>query len=508
MTITLIHTPLVHPVHHITSNRPIPPLGLAYINASLREHGFETYVIDAAGEGIDDFLKIENTNLVINGIDASKIIKMIPEHTDVIGLSAMHTNRWIYDSFIIKSIKNKFPDMAIVIGGEHTTGAWYEIMRDYPTIDYCILGEGEVTFVELVKNVLNNKKQLSYAALRNIDGIVYRNEFGAITCNKRRKRVENIDKIPFPSWDGFPLHNYFKFKSGIASFSKKTMPMIASRGCPFSCSFCTCKNMWNSQRISRSVKNVVSEIKELKRKYAIEHIDFLDLTFVQSKEWISEFTSELSREKINISWALPIGTRTEHLDREILKKLRISGLQRILYSPESGSVDTLKKINKNLNLAKFNQVVRHSIKEGFIIKFAIIIGFPEQKIKDIGYTFFFIAKAAVWGINDVVCLSFVPYPGSKLFEQLINEKKIQDAFFDIYLSNDLHSMRSWSKHIPSALIPIFSISMMAMFYSIQYILRPWRLLQCFYRIIIAKSPVTTFETIIFYFFSRLRIKHQ
>lgn len=500
MMITLIRTPIVHPKHHTTSNRPIPHVGLAYINAVLTEDGNTVHIIDAAGEGIHQFSEINGTNLVINGINADAIIGLISSDTQLIGISCMHTNKWIYDSYIIKKVKRAFPNVKIILGGEHASGDSKRILETMSEVDLCILGEGEDTIIEVVKHLRDG------LSIDNISGVAFINDDGDYVQNKRRPRIKDPDKIPFPLWDGFPMDNYFMAKSGIASFSCRSMPVVASRGCPYSCKFCTCKNMWDSKRFIRSPRNVIDEIKQLVEKYRVNHIDFLDLTFASGKKWNTEFCDLLESEKLNITWALPIGTRIENLDRELLFRFKKSGLNRILYSPESGSKSTLGKIEKKLDLKKFNQIVKASVSAGIIVKFAIISGFPGQTKWEVFQTVLFVIKAAFNGVSDIVCLAFVPYPGTDFYRELVDDGKLIPEDYKISLSNDLRDMKSWSEHLTARPMPFISVGTMFIFYFLQYVFRPWRFLATVWRLFILKTPVTTLETILYYFMFRYKLK--
>ncbi len=499
MHVALIRTPMVHPYYHLTSNRPIPDLGTAYLQSSLLKVGIDCTLIDAAGEGINNFRRLKNTPLVVNGITIYQIIELIPSDVSIICLSLMHTNRWVYDRLIIKEIRKYFPQIPIIVGGEHATGSYDQVLSSTEEVDYCILGEGDHTLVELVQAI--NDDSSTHA----IEGIAYRSTDGQIICTDRRQRIDSLDDLPFPSWDGVPLENYFKSKSSIASFSDRSIPMIATRGCPHACTFCTCNNMWQSKWRARTPQNVIDEINELYQNYRIDHIDFVDLTFAQSRKWTKEFCELLIAQNLPITWSLPIGTRTEQLDQDILQLMKRAGLERILYSPESGSNKTLSKINKKLDLRRFKKIVRSTVKSKIILKFALIIGFPEQTLVDVLKTHLFAIKAAFWGINDVVCLGFVPYPGTELFHKLSEKQKEAIDYINFPINNDLKNMTSYSSHIPTFLMPIISLSIMMSFYGVQYLLRPWRFIQMVNRVFIAKYPLTTLETIFYYFFERRRV---
>jgi hypothetical protein len=130
----------------------------------------------------------------------------------------------------------------------------------------------------------------------------------------------------------------------------------------------------------------------------------------------------------------------------------------------------------------------------------MIYGFPGQTkfeaLENVGFIF----RMALAGANDVACFSFVPYPGSELFNQLVSEKKIfRDENYDDFLSrciyNDTVDLRSWSEHIPSWSMPFLIIGSMIFFYSMSFLMRPWRLVNLVGRVVSGK-PVTMLEMLL------------
>ena len=121
--VVLIRTPIVQPKHHLSSLRAVPSIGLAYIKAALVRNSFQVVVIDAPGESLFRYRILEGTNLTINGLNANEIVNCIPADADIIGVSVMHANEWIYDSIVLKKIHEIYPKISIFIGGENATAS-------------------------------------------------------------------------------------------------------------------------------------------------------------------------------------------------------------------------------------------------------------------------------------------------------------------------------------------------------------------------------------------------
>lgn len=497
--IRIIRTPYVFPKNHVSSITVVPDIGTAYINGTLKALGYDSKIIDAAGEGLDSRQVIKDTELAIAGISVDEILQKIPENTEYIGIQCMHSNRWVYDRHIIETLIKHFPKIKIVLGGEHVSATADMILRQIPEVSACVIGEGEETIEELLKALKEG------TSLRKVAGIAF-NDKGNVRFTERRKRKKNLDDIPLPSWDGVPIAKYLASHSGVNSLAKKSIPIIATRGCPYSCTFCTVPNMWESTWYARPPKEVVDEIESYVKNFGVEHIDFVDLTMVINKKWMKEFCQRLIDSKLGITWAIPIGTRTESLDQELLKMMRDSGLSRVLYSAESGSAATLKRIKKCLTLKKFEKVVRQTSQLGVCVKIAFIFGFPGQTLKEVFDSFILVNKLAFLGANDIVCLSFIPYPKTELFDQLGVEYDYSDPNNTIRLNNDIPNMQSWSEHFGNRSLKFFVVFFTLYFYALQGLIRPKRVVMGFHRVFVKKLPLTNFESIIYNLLNKKNLK--
>ena len=502
--VTLIRPPFVGPKDMINQTEGTPSLGLAYLLGSLKEHGHKVSAIDAFGEDVNRFATITNCEakgILINGIGADRIVSMIPKHTDVIGITCMFSNEWLYTKHIINKIKINFPDIPIIAGGEHITAESYRSMISTPALTACALGEGEETINDLVDTLVAGR------SLTDIRGIAFFDERGNYRKTERRLRIRQLDDIPVPSWEEIPIENYLNAGLGNGTLQRRTLPMLASRGCPYTCTFCSSASMWGIRWVSRNPKLVVDEIKSYIARYGINHIDFNDLTTVINRKWIIDFCKLLISEKLGITWSLSSGTRSEALDHEVLDYMKRAGIERITYAPESGSNKTLKRVKKKVNLENMTNSIRASVKVGIFSRANLIFGLPDQTVFEALQSVAFALKLCVLGMYDVACMCFAPYPGSELFERMIREGKINTSeAYDEFLINNLTTkmtgMKSWSQHFPSWSMPLWTIGTTMLFYSVQFLLRPNRFFRMIYRLI-KKNPTTMFETIVYGLFISL-----
>jgi anaerobic magnesium-protoporphyrin IX monomethyl ester cyclase len=499
--VTLIRPPFVQPIDSIHHTEGTPPLGMAYLLGSLKDRGHEVCAIDAFGEDINRYAfitNIEAKGILINGIGAEKIVSKIPQHTEVIAVTCMFSNEWVYTKYIINKIKLRFPKVPIIAGGEHITAESYRSMLSTPALTACALGEGEETINDLVDTLVTGRN------LADVLGIAYFDENGNYRKTERRLRMRKLDDIPLPSWEEIPIENYLDAGLGNGTLQRRTIPMLASRGCPYTCTFCSSPSMWGIRWVSRKPRLVVDEIKSYITRYNINHIDFYDLTTVINRNWIIEFCKLLISENLGITWSLSSGTRSEALDYEVLDYMKRAGIERITYAPESGSNKTLQRIKKKVDLEHMATSIRASVKVGIYSRANFIFGLPDQTVFEALESVAYATRLCLLGMYDIACMCFAPYPGSELFERLIREGGIKtDQAYDEFLINNLTTkvtgMRSWSEYIPNWSMPLWTIGTTIYFYSLQFILRPRRLAKLVYRIA-KKNPTTMIETIIYGYF--------
>jgi len=262
--ICLIRPPAAEAFRFSTASITLP-LGLAYISAALKDAGFGVHVVDAVGEAPDTRASYCKGYLV--GLRLDQIVERIPAAADIIGITVVFTHEWPMAVKLIDLIRGRFPHAAIVVGGEHVT-SMPEFCLLTSKADVAVLGEGEETAVELV-GALRGRMPLD-----GIAGIVHRQADG-VKVNPRRDRQAKIDDIPTPDWESFSLTTYHRqrFVGGMYS-SRLTVPILATRGCPYQCTYCSAPNMWLPRWIPRDPVKVVDEIEGYVKRYRAGNFPF------------------------------------------------------------------------------------------------------------------------------------------------------------------------------------------------------------------------------------------
>ena len=474
--ICLVRTAIIAPKGSF-NNEPTPPIGLAYLASSLKDKGFKVEGIDGVVQGLGNSSESTCGKYKIDGLSNEEIVDLIPQDVQLIGISVMFTHEWLHVRDCIKLIRKKFPNQIIVVGGEHASGLPEYTLRDCLEINCCVIGEGEETICEIAEKAMRGEK------FYMLNGVAYINKDNEFIQNEPRIRIKELDNIPWPDWQVFNITKYLDTKISYGASFGRNMPIMASRGCPYKCTFCSNLKMWGIRYKLRSVDDVINEIKYYKNKYHIDGLQFTDLTAIVKKKWILEFTDRLFKEKLNIKWSLPSGTRSEALDEEVLSGLEKSGLRYLVYAPESGSSRMLSLIKKKIVLSEMTESIKKALRLKIPLRTNFIIGFPGEKRIDIYKTMMYAYYYSVLGVDEAPLYIFSPYPGTELFEELVSTKEIEmndDYIIDLIslsTGNLKPPDKAYSGSAGKYEVYFYRILSMVVTYSFSYIFHPKRIIR-------------------------------
>lgn len=352
---------LVHPKFPYRG-KDLFPLGLGYIASAAREKA-EVLVVD------------EN----VEKLDAGKIKSINP---DVVGISAT-TPSFNRAAEIIAEIKSINPDAVVILGGVHATFAPEDALA--AGVDIVVRGEGERTFSEIISGV----------ELEKIAGISYKNG-GIVTHNPPRELIKNLDEIPFPAWEFFPYRKY-----GI-------MSITTSRGCPYSCAYCSATRFWRQRVRLRSAQNVVQELKEI-LKLSFKLVRFMDSTFTIDKSRAIEICELIQSEGLSMRWSCE--TRCDYVDEELLAALRSAGCALLCLGVDSASQEVLDKNNRRINVSTMKEAFEKIRQHEIATRAYVTFGFPGESEKSVHETLRFLDEVK----PDQILLSLATaYPGTEL----------------------------------------------------------------------------------------------
>ena len=476
MKVCLIEPSKFVSLTNFVSTISMPPIGLAYIAAAIREAGHDVSVVDGPGSAPRSYHMFED-KVRIRGLTQDQIIENIPSDTQVIGLGCMFTSHWVYARELASKIRERFPKAYLLMGGEHVTG-FPEFSLEQAPLDSVVMGEGEETIIQLLEHV---EKNLPFG---DVCGVAYKDSEGVVKVNPRRQRIKEIDSIAQPAWDLFDIKKYNEVNQPHGSSQGKFMPMLATRGCPFSCTFCTSPNMWTTEWIPRDHKLVVNEMQEYIKLYGTTDFQFEDLTAIVRKDWIIDFCDEIIQRKMEITFQLPSGTRSEGIDFEVAEKLKKAGCHEFSFAPESGDPRILKKIKKKVNLPSLYDSARSALKAGINVGCFFIIGFPEDDYRSVLKTYTAIVKCSWIGFTNVNLNAYSPQPNTESFKMLQRMGVITE-FDDKYLMS-LFTFQDFGAK-KTSYNPRFGdweLSLMVtfgafLFYVIYFLRKPYRIIQLF-----------------------------
>jgi len=261
------------------------------------------------------------------------------------------------------------------------------------------------------------------------------------------------------------------------------MPIMASRGCPYQCTFCSSPSMWTTRYVLRDIDDLIAEIKSYIERYDITALQFYDLTAITKKRWTVEFCNRLIAEGININWSLPSGTRSEALDAETLALLKKTNCNYLVYAPESGSPDTLKTIKKRVELGRLTASVIEAKRQGIVVRTNLIIGFPHETRRHVLETIRYGLYLAWKGADEVSINIFSPYPGTEIFRALLAEGKItlgDDYFFSLTsLNSDYTALNpnTCNPMVGARELALYRIGFMLANYLVGYLRFPSRIVR-------------------------------
>lgn len=503
--VTLIRPPAVSSADAVNISSLTPPLALAYLSGFLRAAGYSITNIDSIGEGIDDIHPLErNPKMEAQGLTVDQILIRIPEETNLIGVSCMFSLEWPATRDLILKIRNRFPGLPIVVGGEHATALPEFCLKECPAIDFVVLGEGEAILGQLVEALHQGKNAGSIPGVCSRSKVAQ--EYGSggrrVVQSLRMdgasgSRLRDLDALPWAAWDLTPLQSYLDRKMTFGRFVGLTMPIVGSRGCPYECTFCSSSSMWGRRYLTRSPSDVVDEILFYKEKYRIEAVEFYDLTPIIKKSWIIEFCDELIRRDARIKWQISGGTRCEAIDEEVILKSKQAGCGYLGFAPESGVQDVLDRIKKRIKLPHLLELIRLARKHGVDTRCNIVIGFPDDTRREIYQSLVFQLRLAYLGVVDVPIFDFTPYPGSELFERLLKEGVIpaldDDYFESLGMNIQVRNRRRYCRRVGPLELMLYRTMGMMGFYGFYYLLRPIKLLGFVSNILSYRTSNSVFE---------------
>jgi radical SAM superfamily enzyme YgiQ (UPF0313 family) len=391
------------------------PQGLAYIASVCRKAGHEVNIYN---QDVYHWPESHLTDLLNK------------KRFDVIGVGVIGGYYQYRKLLKISAAINKAKNRPFYIIGGHGPSPEPEYFLKKTGADVVVIGEGEETVIDLMAAVENNRD------LSTVSGIAFLRE-GTCVRTPRRKLISNLDLIPYPAWDLFPMDHYALLRAANIKNSERSMVVITGRGCTFKCNFCY---RMDEGRRERSLEGIIEEIKLLQKDYTISYIDFQDELFMSSNRRTVELCEGFIKAKLKFSWFC--NGRLNYAKPDILKLMKEAGCVFINYGIESLDEKALRAMNKALTVKQITKGIENTLAANISPGFNIIfgnIGETEESLKlGVDFLLKYDDHAQLRTIRPVT-----PYPGSPLYYYAIEKgllKSCEDFYENKHINSDLLSV--------------------------------------------------------------------
>jgi len=363
-----------------------PPLGLAYLAASLRKNNIEVEIIDCMVERLSQ----EEA--------ANRILKRNPNY---VGITAVTID--IHNAAdLAKRLKELNPEVITIIGGVHVTAVPYETMMRFEQFDIAVINEGEVTINELI-NALSKKEDPS-----NVKGILFRRDKKLVATALREFTID-LDILPMPAWDLLPFLPQYYRSPAYSIDRSPSSSLITTRGCGSGCTFCFQGAFGRTIRMN-SAGYIFSMVRHLYYNYGIRNIRILDDNFLLNRKRIKDVCEMLIKEKLDITFSCL--SRVDTITPEIIKLLKMAGCWQLIYGIESGSQKILDAVKKKVTLSQIERALKWTKQARIRSLGYFMIGFPFETEETIKETIDFALRLP---LDDFKMNILTPFPGSELY---------------------------------------------------------------------------------------------
>lgn len=404
--------------HNLDPHTGIPfmPHIAAHLVGCLRDSGrTNIQVIDCFG------LNPNNTKIVgefmLLGSDEAWVTSQLDPDTMACFIYCRTIAEFVAVERLIKAIKAHLPKVKIVLFENVQAVTSYSLKNVADQfiqsgVDLIIFGEPEDRVIQVCECYEQN------LSLSGILGVAYKDQVFEESLLSA-KFVDDLDSLPVPGWEFFPLNGYWS--AGFAhapTANGKFLPILTSRGCPYRCTFCIAPEL-NPKWRSRTPKHVVDEMEHFYRTLDITDFHISDLDPTVNDKRTREICRELIRRKLPISWKLAQGTKIETIkSEETLELMAEAGCKFISFSPESGSKDLLKIMNKPFDHEHALKMVKKMHLLGIRTQAVFIGGVPGEKLVDQELSIAYAKKLIKAGVDEISLVIFTPLPGAKLSKEI------------------------------------------------------------------------------------------
>ncbi len=384
-----------------------PPLGVAYLASVARQTGAEVEIFDAT------FVK--------HPIAALRK-KLQAARYDAVGISAM-TSMLTAVAQIAALIDEISPETTVIVGGPHATVMPGQTLA-LPGVDAVAIGEAEESWRRLIEAALDFTEVPGFSYLRD----------GEVISTGPTPLVEDIGTISYPAWDSLPMSQYIDlwYQLDAVAYGLRGTSVIATRGCPYDCSYCqpTLRKLFGRRIRYRSPDNIIGELDELKQRYNIAGIMWLDDTFGLNRTWLAELCQALIDWDSGLVWGCNL--RADIVEHETLAMMKHAGLRIVHLGIESATQRILDEVyNKGITVEQVREAVHTAKGLGLCVRGYFMLGAPGESEPEVHES---LRLANELPLDDVTFSITTPLPGTHLYEQTKHIIARDFSAFDYYKS--------------------------------------------------------------------------
>jgi anaerobic magnesium-protoporphyrin IX monomethyl ester cyclase len=401
---------LVKPPGEITLwNGPVCDLGFGYLTIALKRKGYEVELIDC----------------ITFSVPEDRLMQRIRNsHPDVLGMK-LYSKDMQSGQHLARRMKQEFPEILLLAGGPYPSGDPEHLMCTIPELDFAFKGEADIGLPMLLE-AIEQEGTPEPSVLNRIPGLV--RQVNGETCVNAPAFVEDLDSLGWPDWKAMGLDKFRDIYHG-PRLQGRYVPIMTSRGCPFSCRFCAAEHLSGKKMRFRSNADLMDELEYLRDTFGITSFSIVDDNFISSREHILSFCESLIERKINMKWnASTNGIRLNVLNREIVQSMERSGCYSVAVGMESGSQRVLDLMNKKLKAGEIEKGIKliKSSSSMWVHAF-IILGFPGETEEDIRQT---IRLATRIPLDSADFFLFSPHPGTPVWNELKADGRLDELSLD------------------------------------------------------------------------------
>lgn len=363
----------------IDCSRPLDPLERVGSGMGNQHHppvGLMAIASYAERSEISQHLKIKVVDSSIDYKNTQELKELIADFApDMVGLRCL---QWYTEQFhwILNHIKQSYPKVITIAGGPYPNGSPKDVMKNDPNLDMVVVGEGEETFLDLLKAYIFKN------SIKNVRGIFCRDVNNEIVFTGDRPQNPNIDELGFPNWEKLDFRSYEKIMSH-APIKRKAAPILTSRGCPYKCTYC--HELFQKKLRVRSTESVMAEL-EMLVGLGVKDIIIIDDIFNLDNKRVIQIFDQVMKKNLKLNFYYPNGLRADQMPNHVIDAMVDGGSVQFIYALESGSSRVQKLVKKNLNFEKFDQAMSHTLSRKVMVDVFMMIGFPDETEEEVEQT--------------------------------------------------------------------------------------------------------------------------